>query len=245
MAKGFILYDGASVLDGEPIVVVATLSTSNRKTGNMVQTWILRSDVSPIEAKAQRLDISVCGSCPQRQNLGGSCYVNIGQAPLSIWRAYKRGSYNSVIDYDVMSGRAIRLGAYGDPAAVPFDIWQRLFDAVKPKVWTGYTHQSRHKNFDERIAEYCMISADTPNAAKAAHSKGFRTFRVSTSARHRVANEIECLADSHGVACIDCGKCKGNSADYNIVITVHGSTASRYAAKYSDVNLINTVEVTA
>ena len=49
-AKGFILYEGASMLDGAPIVVIATMKTSNRKTGDMVQTWILRSDVNPVEA---------------------------------------------------------------------------------------------------------------------------------------------------------------------------------------------------
>ena len=48
--KGFVLYDGPSVLDGQPIVVIATMETSNRKTGNMVQTWILRSDISPTDA---------------------------------------------------------------------------------------------------------------------------------------------------------------------------------------------------
>jgi hypothetical protein len=36
--RGVILYDGPSMLDGEPIVVIATLETSNRKTGQMVQT---------------------------------------------------------------------------------------------------------------------------------------------------------------------------------------------------------------
>ena len=34
LERGFILYEGASVLDGAPIVVVATLKTQNRKTGD-------------------------------------------------------------------------------------------------------------------------------------------------------------------------------------------------------------------
>jgi hypothetical protein len=62
--KGFILYEGKSVLDGAPIVYIATLSTSNRKTGDMVQTWILRSDINPVEASKQKLDASICGNCP-------------------------------------------------------------------------------------------------------------------------------------------------------------------------------------
>jgi hypothetical protein len=38
---GVELWRGASVIDGSPIVYIATLSSSNRKTGNMIQTWIL------------------------------------------------------------------------------------------------------------------------------------------------------------------------------------------------------------
>ena len=62
--RGFILYDGPSVLDGQPIVVIATMETSNRKTGQMVQTWIIRSDISPTDAAKIGLDSSVCGHCP-------------------------------------------------------------------------------------------------------------------------------------------------------------------------------------
>jgi len=34
--NGVVLYEGPSMLDGEPIVVIATLKSSNIKTGNMV-----------------------------------------------------------------------------------------------------------------------------------------------------------------------------------------------------------------
>ena len=36
--RGYILYEGPSMLDGEPIAVIATMTTSNVKTGDMVQT---------------------------------------------------------------------------------------------------------------------------------------------------------------------------------------------------------------
>ena len=57
--KGFIIYDGPSMLDGEPIVAIATMKTSNRKTGEMVQVWILRSDVNSRskQAKTRRFDL--------------------------------------------------------------------------------------------------------------------------------------------------------------------------------------------
>jgi len=40
-----IIYRGPSVLDGAPIVVVATYSKRNKKTGTMVQTYIIRDDM--------------------------------------------------------------------------------------------------------------------------------------------------------------------------------------------------------
>ena len=58
---GYVIYRGPSLLDGAPIVAIATMQTSNRKTGNMVQTWILREDVSPVEASKAGADASVCG----------------------------------------------------------------------------------------------------------------------------------------------------------------------------------------
>jgi hypothetical protein len=101
------------------------MSTNNRKTGKMVQVWILASDIDPIEASSLGQDYSICGNCPQRWALGGACYVNIGQAPLAIYRAYKRGSYtlfDPALHGDLLTNRKIRLGAYGDPAAVPFEV---------------------------------------------------------------------------------------------------------------------------
>ena len=65
--NGFIIYDGPSVLDGQPIIAVATLKTSNAKTGNMIQTWIMRRDIEPHLAIKSGDDSSVCGGCVQRR----------------------------------------------------------------------------------------------------------------------------------------------------------------------------------
>ena len=80
--RGVILYDGASMLDGEPIVVIATLETSNRKTGEMVQTWIIRSDIAPTDAAKSGDDKSICGACPHRHYSKGACYVNLGSCTI-------------------------------------------------------------------------------------------------------------------------------------------------------------------
>ena len=93
MSNGLVIYRGPSILDGSPIVVIATglgSGSSNRKTGALVQTWILREDVSPIKAIQNGSDVSICGACPHRgriedgRNVGRSCYVNVGQAPLNV-----------------------------------------------------------------------------------------------------------------------------------------------------------------
>ena len=111
--KGFVLYEGASVFDGAPIVVIATLETSNAKTGAMVQTWILRCDIEPHQAIKTGDDSSVCGNCPQRHHSGRCvlCY-DTSSAPLSVYRSYKRGLYTLHIaateHSSILAGRALR-----------------------------------------------------------------------------------------------------------------------------------------
>ena len=58
----------------------------------MIQTWILRSDVNPVEAVNNGDDYSICGDCPHRKNDKGerSCYVNVGQAPNAVFKSFKK-----------------------------------------------------------------------------------------------------------------------------------------------------------
>jgi hypothetical protein len=93
-----IIYQGPSLYDGAPIVVIATYSDRNTKTGGVVQTYILRADVNPLEASKTGDDVSICGSCPHRgtpttdparkQAKGRTCYVNLGQGVLITWRSF-------------------------------------------------------------------------------------------------------------------------------------------------------------
>ena len=133
---GLILYEGPSLIDGQPIAVIATgfqRRTANSKTGDMVQTWILRSDMNPLEAIHTGQDVSICGNCPLRGmldkqqrrtvNRRRACYVNVHQAPLAVYRAYRRGRYepfDSAQHLALFQGRMLRLGCYGDPVAAPY-----------------------------------------------------------------------------------------------------------------------------
>ena len=92
-----IIYKGPSLLDGAPIVVIATYSNRNTKTGKVVQTYILRSDINPLEASKTGADYSICGSCPMRGEVttdpkrkiakGRKCYVNLGQGVLIVFKS--------------------------------------------------------------------------------------------------------------------------------------------------------------
>ena len=67
--NGAILYEGPSALDGAPIVVIVTglaRKSTNAKTGALLQTWILRSDMHPIDAVRSGADSSICGDCRHR-----------------------------------------------------------------------------------------------------------------------------------------------------------------------------------
>ena len=60
---GYILHRGT--VNEEPFVVIATLETDNRKTGNMVQIWFLLEGINPVEAVARGIDAeTICRGCP-------------------------------------------------------------------------------------------------------------------------------------------------------------------------------------
>lgn len=112
MANGAILWEGESAIDGAPIQVIATglkSASTNTKTGALIQTWILRRDVSPVEAIHSGADRSICGDCPHRgrvengRNRGRSCYVTVFQAPRNVWDTARRGRYARV---DLAEARA-------------------------------------------------------------------------------------------------------------------------------------------
>jgi hypothetical protein len=147
--------------------------------------------------------------------------------PNSIYKAYKNGRYpnfNIELHGQYLANRKIRLGAYGDPSAIPFDINKTLTELAVSH--TGYTHQIAHKKFDKRYIDICQISADTPKQALKYQSMGAKTFRVALPNDSLYDNEIECLADSKGLNCIDCGLCDGQTK--NIAIMVHGSRKNNF-----------------
>jgi hypothetical protein len=263
--KSIKLWEGPSEIDGSPIMVIATglKKSKNSKTGAMIQTWILRSDITPVAAVHSGADSSVCGHCPHRgqliHNISGeikntkrSCYVLEFNAPQSIYASVKRGNIPSAQDIardlglpvseviaDIGSGELVRMGAYGDPAAVPAHVWRALLS--QSLGFTGYTHQwreletTRGPSAASFFRAHLMASADSAKAAQAAHALGWRTFRVKTRDDLKLKNEASCPASAesgHKLTCSTCLACGGGRKRGSIVINAHGSTSrARYAAE--------------
>ena len=231
--KSGVIYKGQSLLDGKPIVAIATYSDRNTKTGKVLQTYIIRADISPLEASKSGEDFSICGDCKfrgtpttdpvRKQAVKRDCYVNLGQGPTIVFKSYMRGVYpmanNRADRTDLGFGRVVRIGTYGDPAAVPSWVWDQLLTGCESHL--AYSHQS---GFRPDIA---MQSADTEAQAVAHWKNGARTFRVITDIGDLVkGKEILCPASKEAgrrVQCNACKLCGGTSikASKSIAIVQH------------------------
>ena len=239
-ANGHIIYRGNSLLDGKPIVVIAITNSLNKKTGNMVQTYILRENIDPVTANKTGEDYSICGSCPlkgapnddpnYRSAKRRGCYVIVWQDPLSVWKAYKANRYYDLqgdkILRSIGRGRKVRLGSYGDPAAVPYYVWESLI--AEATGYNAYSHQSSIKTADFRPERY-MYSADSENEARIAWKNGMRTFRTINRVSEIIEDqEIICPGSKEGgrvTTCANCGLCGGTSIQgKNIAMVMHGNT---------------------
>ena len=226
------VYDGPSLIDGQRIIVLVTglkKKSSNTKTGDMLQTWIMRYDIAPHNALKTGDDSSVCGKCPLRplhhtrsKLYPEPCYVTVFQAPLSTWKANKDlpvAEPEKVLE--IIDGRKVRRGSYGDPMAVPVSVWQMLDNGEKP---TGYSHQWK-KGAD--LSAYVMASVHTSEERAQAKSKGYRTFRIIADVSEIEAGEILCPASKEAgvrTTCEKCGLCNGskpNDKRKDVAIVAH------------------------
>ena len=225
--KGYILQRLNSPINGEPIVVILTIDSANRKTGNMAQVWILLEDMNPVQAIADGEDYAICGNCPHRLDLTTgkrSCYVNAGQAPLAVWKAYKNKKYAEDLDYKtgkkILKNKKIRWGAYGDPAVID----PQIFHAINGLAagHTGYTHQWREpwaQVYKGDFMASCDGLADYLNAS--AH--GWRCFSVTPKGTTGQGKQCPATVEGSQAQCITCSLCNGDKAD--IWVEAHGRGA--------------------
>jgi hypothetical protein len=241
--QSFVFYDGPSAIDGAPIIGIAIIKSRNAKTGNMVQTFILRADESPLDALQSGADASVCGACIHRPRVikgkrVRTCYVDVGKSVQAVFGAWIRGAYPLMSPAEGarrLAGRKVRLGAYGDPAAIPADHWRALLAVADGH--TGYSHQWREA-FAQSMRDLVMASADSESDRDIARAMGWRTFRVRTADESLGAREIVCPASDEGGnrrQCVTCMACDGAPADgadrapkASVAIIVHGAMARAF-----------------
>jgi hypothetical protein len=241
--ESFVIYEGPSLIDGAPIVAIAQVNSDNRKTGSMVQTWILHRDVDPITASRTGADRAICGDCPHRGQptnkatgwaKNRTCYVNLLFAPNGVYKAYKAGKYPTASGHDNIRAigllRGVRLGSYGDPMAVPSYIWDSLTSGAE--YVTAYTHQTN------TMPNLVMTSADNATQAEQAWQRGERTFRVIKSLDSLIkGKEVLCPASKEAgerVQCAACKLCGGASVKGKSVAIVAHGTSKRAAAAIVD-----------
>lgn len=247
---GYIAYEGPSEIDGAPIVVIVNRihqDSENEKTGALVQTFIIRSDISPTDALKTGDDASICGDCAHRPSLiaqavaegletQAPCYVNVGRSVRSVFEAYKRGRYTKADPATIaraLAGKIVRLGTYGDPFAAPVRMWTQITRYAAGR--RGYTHQWQHPLFDVQAwAPLVMASADSIEEAARANLMGMRVFRVSMGVDNQPGETI-CPASAEGgrkSTCEKCSLCSGTSIQArDVVIADHATGHARRVIK--------------
>jgi hypothetical protein len=247
--NGIVIWEGASSWDGAPIVLIATgltTDSANAKTGAMVQTFILRQDERPTEALKTGADASICGDCPHRpkvvldpkgrEKTVRSCYVNVGQSVNGVYDCYVTDGYERVTPEEaarLMAGREVRMGAYGDPAMLPIEVWLPIVAVANFN--TGYTHQ--WDKIDPAWSGFLMASCDSEAEHKRARAAGWRGFVVTAKGAKAPEGAVLCMSDRerNPLQCIDCGACGGTRMGskpnaISIYIEAHGSGAKYVSA---------------
>ena len=187
----------------------------------MVQIWILLIDQSPIEGVKLGIDAdTICKGCPFAS--GHGCYVNLGQAPLAVWKAYHNGSYPALKSYSVFDARDVRFGAYGNPSLIPLEIVKAI--RSRAGKTTGYFHDWSANRKAKSYNRYFMVSTDTLESLEEAKSQGLRVFHAS---RDKPAGKfVTCLNVTRGKTCSACGICNGGTGP-DIWVPLHGSGAKK------------------
>lgn len=269
-----IIYRGKSLIDGTtPIVGVLTGvldPSSNTKTGPMAQLWILREDKPAGRTLDTGEDAAVCGACPFAHKRG--CYV-APMATAAIWKSVCAGTYGSVIDpvegakllvrqHRRGAIQGLRIGAYGDPVALPLGVVEDLATPLREAgaAITGYTHAWRdayrisgQPEPEAGWRQWLMASCHHQADMLRAKLSGWRPYVILgeppegvdpytwAKSRSREWGVALCPAASERpehlrLTCGACGGCNGKGMDDRRVgfgISLHGGAASVKVARIS------------
>lgn len=228
--RAITLYRGPSMLGAGNILVVLTAS-DNRKLGTtgrdarpVVQVWILPEDGLTTTDSCCPAD---CPFRPTAEGAAGGCYVDP-----RVWRSVRRAALKREVeaplawDLLVEIRPFVRLGAFGDPAAMPPEL---VADILHYSVGhTAYTHAWRRPT-SAWLRPVAMASCESSADATAARAMGWRTYTVAHSPSE---GEIPCPS-LRGVKCAECGLCDGRRGRPapSISIPPHGGTVARRQAE--------------
>jgi hypothetical protein len=203
---------------GERCVAVVTglqEPSENEKTGPMAQLWFLKALVSPCEPHS-----AVCGNCPLQG--GEGCYVRREQAPLTVWRKYRKGGYMALPRRAISIDRSLRLGAFGDPASMPTKDFQDMMGRFGAVDTTGYTHAWQRRDVEHLKGVVLASTDETMNDL--ALQKGWSTFCVVHPESTTYDKRKLCANERTGVQCCRCLRCKPKPGKpRTIYITAHGA----------------------
>lgn len=249
---GVVLHRGLSDYDGTPIVVIASFGkSSNRKTGSMIQVYILADNGKPphVNVKEDK-DEGICFGCPLKGTAWKErgCYVNVANGPYTVWECYMRGGY---AEYDpaehdqYFADREVRWGAYGEPVLIPIAIVKRVCRIAKG--WTGYTHQWRQRKY-QKYRRFYMASTHTVDECVRAVAKGWRFFKSANKHSEEdiallraITPGFNCPASKEAgkrLTCRECLACNGNARPVgnpqaaSVWIDTHGGLGVMHASKH-------------
>ena len=220
------VYKTKNLLNQEVIVQVQIGST-NSKTGDGAQVWILPYEWIVVGKTAMDNDEASCLDCPHSKRGTKRCYVRKGMAEMglkskvnSLHTAFVNGRLNVLPIEDLASnevkniqGKYVRLGAYGEPVLLGEANIIAITNAASS--FTGYTHQWRNPAY-QWAAKYLMASVETEGLMNVAHRMNWRTFRVMDKTQSPIKGiEISCPASKEAgnlTTCNACGLCKGTTS---------------------------------
>lgn len=214
-----------SPVHSQAVLLAITATTTNVKTGNMAQLYILHPDDYPLEISKQGKDDLVCGTCPLRHSLGGACYVILFQGPRNVYKSWVDSGkrVDDATDFlEASVGRKIRFGAYGDPAHIP--AWLAMELMGNSDGHTAYTHQWRNPVVATTWKGKAMASCDTVSQLRMAQSQGWEGFLASPETG--LAGVVTCDNELNGTQCVDCLRCDGSHG--SVIINPHGTRAKKH-----------------
>jgi hypothetical protein len=236
MKKSVKVYQTKNLLN-QDVVAQVQYGSTNSKTGNGVQIWILPMEWIIIGKSAMDNDESSCLDCPHSKRGTKRCYVRKGNAEMglkskvhSLHTAYMNGTLEIlpmehlvVNEIEKIQGNFVRFGAYGEPVLLGERNVQAIVSVASS--FTGYTHQWSNSSY-QWANRYFMASVETEGLMNVAHNMNWRTFRVMDKSQSPIKGiEISCPASKemgNRTTCNACGLCQGNrSQAKSISIILH------------------------